>query len=378
MIDHHVLQNYIMYVYYYSLVMKGIEILGAGLSGLTSAINLAKAGYKVDIYEKNKDVGMRFCGDIQALENWSEKKDVLEELGEAGLVINFDCDPFSRIILTNGPRTKPMDSEKPWYYLVKRGSSLGTIDYGLKEQALELGAKIHFEKTIQPNEADIVATGPVFQEVFAVAKGIVFRTHAEDIAVTVFNDKLAFRGYSYLLVTKGYGCMCTVVVADELRRIDECLRKTHEFFEGRINLDMHFPRQVGGIGSFSLRNTFKRGKTLYVGEAAGLQDFLWGYGVRFAIRSGYFAAQSIVKNEDYETIARERFRNKLRASVVNRYLWEDVVSKKNYSIVFDIPVLFQKILHSMHRYNLLQRIIYPLALSSLKRKYPNLESLGTI
>ena len=54
--------------------MKEVKILGAGLSGLTAAINLAQIGYKVDVYEKNKDVGMRFHGDLQGLENWSKKK----------------------------------------------------------------------------------------------------------------------------------------------------------------------------------------------------------------------------------------------------------------------------------------------------------------
>ncbi len=46
------------------------KIIGAGLSGLTAAINLAKAGYKVDVYEENKDSGLRFNGDLQGLENW--------------------------------------------------------------------------------------------------------------------------------------------------------------------------------------------------------------------------------------------------------------------------------------------------------------------
>lgn len=54
--------------------MKSIKILGAGISGLTAAINLAKAGYKVDVFEKNKDVGVRFGGDLQGLENWSERE----------------------------------------------------------------------------------------------------------------------------------------------------------------------------------------------------------------------------------------------------------------------------------------------------------------
>ena len=37
---------------------KEVKILGAGISGLTAAINLAKAGFKVIIYEK---IFMRLC-----------------------------------------------------------------------------------------------------------------------------------------------------------------------------------------------------------------------------------------------------------------------------------------------------------------------------
>lgn len=62
--------------------MKGIRILGAGLSGLTAAINIAKEGYQVDIFEKNEGMGMRFHGGILGLENWSEKKDILEEFSK--------------------------------------------------------------------------------------------------------------------------------------------------------------------------------------------------------------------------------------------------------------------------------------------------------
>lgn len=37
--------------------MKSVKILGAGISGLTAAINLAKAGYDVKVFEKNSDAG---------------------------------------------------------------------------------------------------------------------------------------------------------------------------------------------------------------------------------------------------------------------------------------------------------------------------------
>jgi flavin-dependent dehydrogenase len=351
--------------------MKKIKILGSGLSGLTAAINLTKQGYKVNIYEKNKDVGIRFHGDLQGLENWSEKRDILEELKEMNIEINFDCDPFSHITLTNCTKTKNIFTERPLFYLVKKGSFSGTIDYGLKEQALELGVKIHFENVLSPNEVDIVATGPIFEGVLGVVKGIIFKTNVKDTAMLVFNDELAFKGYSYLFITKGYGCMCTVVL-NELSRVNNCFERTKEFFVKKLNIDIQSPKDVGGVGSFSLRNVFKKGTTLYVGESAGLQDFLWGFGMRFAITSGYLAAQSIINTEDYEEIAKKDFRNKLNSSAVNRYLWERA-AKKDYSFIINNAEFVKKNLYSIHNYNLLQRMIYPIALSYLKKKYPKLK-----
>jgi len=346
--------------------------LGAGLSGLTAAINLAKKGYEVDVYEKNEDVGMRFHGDLQGLENWSKKKDILEELKEMNINISFDCDPFSKVILTNCSRTKEINSKRPLFYLVKRGSFSGAIDYGLKVQALKAGVNMHFQKTFPPNEVNIVATGFIPKEVVGVVRGIIFRTNVKDTAIVALSDKLAFKGYSYLLITKRYGCMCTVVL-DELYRVNECFEKTKKFFAKTLDHDIQSSKEVGGIGSFSLKNVFRKGTTLYVGEAAGLQDFLWGFGMRFAIRSGYLAAQSIISNKDYEKIAKKHFRNRLKAGVVNRYLWETVLCKKDYLMLINIAEFVKKNIYSMHNYNLLQKMIYPLALFNLKKKYPKLK-----
>jgi flavin-dependent dehydrogenase len=81
--------------------MERIRILGAGVSGLTAAIMLSKAGREVEVYEKKRDVGMRFHGDLEGLENWSEKKDVLEEIREMGLDLNFER-AQQRVLLTCG------------------------------------------------------------------------------------------------------------------------------------------------------------------------------------------------------------------------------------------------------------------------------------
>jgi len=353
--------------------MKDVKILGAGPSGLTAAINLAKGGYRVDVYEKKEDVGMRFHGDIQGLENWSEKEDILEQLRDMNIDIDFDCDPFSKVSVTNCSRIKEVSSKRPLFYLVKRGSFQGTLDHSLKLQALRTGVNIHTQKTLLPSEANIVATGPIPRKVVGIVRGIIFKTDHEDMAMVAFNERLAFRGYSYVLITKRYGCIGAVVRRDEMSRAKDYFEKTKEYFVKHFNLDIRQPKEVGGIGSFSLGN-IQKGRTIRVGEAAGLQDFLWGFGVRYAIASGYLAAQSIIGNRDYERTAKRRFSHRLKAGVVNRYLMENVFFKNDYSIFVGLAELVKRSLYLMHTYNVGQRIVYPLAILNLKKTYPELKA----
>ncbi|HUK84298.1 MAG TPA: NAD(P)-binding protein [Candidatus Acidoferrum sp.] len=352
--------------------MKKIIILGAGLSGLTAAINLAKSGYTVDVYEKNKDVGMRFNGDIQGLENWSDKKDIIQELKDMNLDIDFDYSPFYSILLTNGIGVRETRSKKPLFYLLKRGSFSGTLDFSLKAQALKSGVNIHFQETISPNEANIVATGPIVNEAVGVVKGIIFETDINDTAIIAFNNKLAFKGYSYLLITKKYGCLCTVVRIDDAHRINLYFERTKEFFLEKIGFQIQPIRDVQGFGSFSLKR-FTKGNTLYVGEAAGLQDFLLGFGMRFAFASGYLAAQSVIFAKDYTRIVNEHFGQRLRVGIVNKWLWENILSKKDYSLLIKFPNLIKNS-YLVHNYTWFQQAMYPLAQFSLKKTYFELKS----
>ena len=102
-----------------------IKILGAGLSGLSAGINLAKSGYEVEIFERNADCGERFHGDLQGLENWTTKEDVLDSLAKMRIETNFDCHPFHKVVFTNCENTEEFSFEKPLFYLVKRGNISG-------------------------------------------------------------------------------------------------------------------------------------------------------------------------------------------------------------------------------------------------------------
>jgi len=349
---------------------KTIKILGAGPAGLTAAIVLQKAGRQVQVYEKNRDVGRVFYGDLQGLENWSEERDVLEEFQALGLAVNFDCTSFSALTVFNGEKTWPFTSSRPVFYLIRRGAMAGSLDHGLKEQALAAGAAIFFERSLAGHEADIVATGPLVRHRFAIDKGIVFKTSLPDAAYGLVNDRAAYKGYAYLLFAKGYGCLCTVLF-DRFSEVNRCLAETERIFRKHVDFHLEDPKPVGGMGGFLLPPVFARNHGLLVGEAAGLQDMLWGFGIRSAVISGALAAHSIISGTSYPEAARRRFLGTQKAGLVNRYLWERL-GYNNYSLIMDRigrsgdhRTFFQ----DFYNLNLLHRLVYPFAFHSLKKRY---------
>lgn len=348
--------------------MERVQILGAGLAGLSAAITLAKSGYEVDVFERNKDVGGRFNGDLQGLENWSEKEDILDEFKRMNIDINFDCDPFSRVTAANALKTNEIvTSNRPSYYLVKRGNVQGSMDLGLKKQAQDAGVNINFEESIPEDRADIVATGPNSKNLVGLVKGITFKTDLEDTATLIFNDEAAFKGYAYLLVTKGYGCMSTVLL-DNLNTVNSCFERTKEIFSDIYKFSIEKPKKCGGVGCFTMKQKFREGKTLFVGEAAGLQDLFLGFGMRYAVNSGFFAAMSIIDDWDYEGMVKWYFSHKLKAGIVNRYLWEKA-GRNNYSLVVDNFGWIIRNFDWISNFNVLQKILYPLALKGMKKRY---------
>ncbi|MEK7667128.1 MAG: NAD(P)-binding protein, partial [Gemmatimonadota bacterium] len=68
---------------------RPVRIAGAGPSGLAAAITLARAGLPVEVHEAKKDVGARFIGDLQVIENNSEAEQVPDLLRRIGIETDF-------------------------------------------------------------------------------------------------------------------------------------------------------------------------------------------------------------------------------------------------------------------------------------------------
>jgi flavin-dependent dehydrogenase len=349
-----------------------IVVVGAGPSGLAAAITLARADRNVVVHERRPECGSRFRGDLQGLENWSDQQDVVAEVRGMGIDPGFECNPFRALIESNGRRSVELTFDRPIFYLVRRGTERGTLDQSLKGQALALGVDIRFRSEVPVNEADILATGPVLTRPFAVDKGIVFRTDHPDLAVGLLSDQAGMRGYSYLLVSNGYGCLCTVLFA-EFKRVHRCFDEARRWLLDEHPMPTEHVRSVGGLAHFSLERRFERHGALVVGEAAGLQDFLWGFGIRTALRSGYLAATCLLEGRDYEQAAAEAFRNAQRAGVVNRFLFE-ALRARDYDLVLRLLRRdSRRRLRWMYGYNPVQRLLFPVARAYARSRFPKLE-----
>ncbi len=301
-----------------------VKIMGAGLSGLAAATVLAKAGVEVHVHDVREDSGKRFDGDFQALENWSMDVDFFDQLKSWG----FDPSEFKATEFTEVDLIHPDDeisktySPKVAYRIVERGTSEHTIDQGFKRMAIAAGANLHYKSRVKEEDCQIIACGP--KGTSAVAYGEIFKTkHPNHIAFQL-NDKLAPGAYSYLIIIDGVGLICTCLWRKQ-KGTDRFLNETIAWYQKHYpDIDMEPIKRVGGKGDFTINKRYFQDERYYVGESGGLQDFMWGFGMRMAVWSGYLAAQDILGNCNYEKEVRKQLMPYVRTSVANRFLMNRV------------------------------------------------------
>ena len=298
-----------------------IQIIGAGPAGLTAAINLAKANIDVVVHEQNDNVGLRFNGDFQGLENWSTKEDTIDFLASVGISTNFLFKPYSELtVFTPSGRRHLVKFPRPLFYLVERGATETSLDQGLKQQAISSGVKFIWNDKVEEVKQGktVVATGPKSAD--AIAKGIVFSTSHEDAAITFVDYRIAPKAYAYLLINGGKATFATCLFED-FKNEREYFEVALERMRKSVGIDIRDPKEFGGFVNFFFKPATRGDRFWYVGESAGFQDGLWGFGMRFAMMSGYLAAQSIISGESYERLVQEKIEKILEVSVADRLIF---------------------------------------------------------
>jgi len=355
--------------------MKTIKILGGGIAGLTTAINLKRAGIDTEVYEiKN------YCGkhtkDFQFLENWTSEIDVIEYLSIINITTDFYKKPCHFLSIYS-PSLKKYEaqSQKPFMYLIKRGDQEGSIDRSLEKQAIEEGVIIKFNSTINENVADVIATGCT--NPLSLASGIMFDCDYKNIQAVLFDNKLSLNYYSYFIVNDKLGEIVGINplhTVDIDFRLENLIKKVENIFNIKIpaKKDVFSAGVKLNMNLSKLKSAYKNNKYL-VGNAAGFQDYLAGFGMLYAFKSGYLAAKSIIDGSNYIKLCKKDFFKTLKITSLYRKIYPGFVSKR-FDNIIDIKnnqsFLIKKIIGGDDLYDVLKnlyrtplvKILYPLNL----------------
>jgi flavin-dependent dehydrogenase len=201
-----------------TIVGRPVRVAGAGPSGLAAAITLAHAGVPVEVHEARKDVGARFIGDLQVIENHSGAEEVPDLFRRIGIATDFYCRPATWATFYDATgRKTAVRSRTPYSYFIRRGAIDASLDRGLLRQAQALGVEVRFQSRLDPAGADIVATGPATPD--GLAREITFETDAPEVVDVYFDHRRAPGGYAYLFILDGVATFGCAIVAD-FRNID--------------------------------------------------------------------------------------------------------------------------------------------------------------
>jgi flavin-dependent dehydrogenase len=300
-----------------------VTIVGAGPAGLSAAIVLARGGREVVVHEWHRQLGSRFHADYQGLENWSSNTDALVDFERVGIVPDFVAQPVREGCGFDADGAGySISSDRPLFYLVERGGGPRSLEAGLLRQARSLGVDIRFESRIESTTGpSILAAGPRRADI--IASGYVFDTDMADGAFIAFDDRLAPAGYAYLLVHQGRGTVASCLFTD-FKRQHLFVERTCDFFTRKAGLTMTNRRAFGGFGNLRLPRSGMQGEHPIIGEHAGFQDALAGFGLRYSILSAALAAKSLLEQRDYEGLWRNELLSGMKAAIVNRFLFNSV------------------------------------------------------
>jgi len=301
---------------------KIITIAGAGIAGMTAAINLAKVGFEVEIIEKCSEVGARFDRDFQFFENWNQEEDVLDALKKMNIEINFPIIPIQDgRVYDYKYHEYEFHHNEPQMYLVKRGQFQYCLDFYLKEQAVKAGVKFRFKEKAELDNVDIIATGPSYEESLVYVKGVRFKTDIDYEIRVIFDSNIAPNVYAYMVAYEKAGLICTAYTKEYnykksgLRYVEDAIKAFQNTGSFEMTNKIYF-------NNYGISPLIKAHSKIVIGEAAGFQDVNWGFGMRLAVISGYLASRSIIENKNYWDLVNKDILPYIATTTFNRFIFE--------------------------------------------------------
>ena len=299
------------------------SVIGSGPAGLVAALTLARSGATVRVYERAETVGHRFKGDFQGLENWSSSTDALTRLADLGVEATFAYRPFHEVTFYD-TRLRPSlaRSTEPLFYLVRKGPEDDSLDRALAEQAADAGVDVMLgtsaEKALggghRRNRTPL--RGRCCQRL-----GLRDEPGGSGALCHLGEPRTGRLLLSADLGWSGNPRDSHVPAHEDWQ---QARSRTAETFTSLVpGLDLERARTFSGFGSMFGKARFSdEAGRLLVGEAAGLQDPEWGFGMWYAMESGFLAARSLIEGFDYQAAGYDMFESRREAAFFNRLLFE--------------------------------------------------------
>ena len=289
------------------------------MSGLAAATLLARGGAEVEVFDRHAGGGGRFQGGWQVLENATDAADALAELSDYGLAGSLEAIPAREALLLDGcGGAFRVAAATPYAYFIRRGGE-GSLDAGLRRLALEAGVALQ-DRTPAPADCEVVASGP--RQADGVAREVVFSSDLPDTVAVLFDPRVTPTGYAYLFCLGGHATFGVAQVR-EVRGLQTAQRGAWGVFRSALGqFAVRDEHEGGQFMNFALPASLRGGDgRWYVGEAAGVQDFLFGLGNRLAIRSAALAAGGILGRWD-ERRFRAGIVRPMRCGIAMRWAYE--------------------------------------------------------
>ncbi|NYZ79328.1 NAD(P)/FAD-dependent oxidoreductase [Candidatus Micrarchaeota archaeon] len=333
------------------------KIAGAGISGLSCAAKLSES-QEVTVFEKSKDLGAKFGQSVFAVRAYNTQKDFNEELKEIGFK-NVSLYPiYTSKKFSPSLNCQTLKSKKPLFYNVLRGKSSESIEANLYERCKNNGVEFIFGKAADFEDVDVIATGARDVKITGLGEAPYSRVGSgtagdypckfgyganfvdasiENNTIYIFYDmNYAPQGYLYVAPFKESVTIASVGFdVSKFKEMPKIFGKAlkenkilSEIIDGATELS-HFSY----ISDYFLPKTAIIKGKYYIGEAAGFGEASKGFGFRYALLSGYFAANSILEKYDYDQLWKNSFLQELKEGLKARSMIQKMTNQDYESLI---------------------------------------------
>jgi menaquinone-9 beta-reductase len=367
-----------------------VGIIGGGLAGLSLSILLAKRGYKIVLFEKEKYPFHRVCGEYISLESWK----FIESLGLNLSKLHL---PVIKKLIVSSPGGDFLKSDLD---LGGFGISRYLLDNELKDIALKNGVELLEQTKVKnvihkDNNLSIEYNGGVAQSLI-VAGSFGKRSNLDvawsrnfvkqkpgklnnyigvkyHIKISSFTDTIALHNFKngYCGISKIEDekyCLCYLTTAQNLKENNNSISQMEQNilyknpFLKRIFSEAQFlfrePVTISQISFDKKRNV--ENHVIMVGDAAGMITPLCGNGMSMALHSSKiafnymhaFLKDEITRNEmeiKYEKEWKRQFEKRLKVGRFVQKLFGKVRTTNVFiSFMKYFPFLINKIVKATH------------------------------